>query len=151
MFSLPGTSFHQVSTWLALSPLSSLCAAVTFTVNPILMTLSKKSVTHPENSPSPFHTLFSPTHLSPSNIHNIFPSFSYCLILFHCQNVKSMKARIFVCLVHCYVPSTSYSTWHVVGTFNKFLLNEWQVLLKALIKMRLHLKCTDCVWEGLSG
>lgn len=77
-----------------------------------------KFITHSQNPPSPFHTLFSPTHLSPSNIHDIwvFPYFGYCLIFFLCQNVSSMRARIFVCLVHYYVPSACNCTWYVVGT-----------------------------------
>lgn len=71
---------------------------------------------HPQNSPSPFYTLFSPALLSPFNMHKIFPYFDYCLILYCCQNVSPTKARIFVCLVYCYVSSASNSTWHVVGT-----------------------------------
>lgn len=84
------------------------CLTITFTVKPTLTTLFKNSVPSPRISLSPFHTLFSPVHLSPSNLHYIFPYFG--LIVLHCQNVSSTRARIF--LFHCYVPST----WHVVGT-----------------------------------
>lgn len=117
MFSLLGTTFHQFSEWLALWPASSLCSTTTFTVKPTYPArFIYKFSTHHQNSSSPFHTLFSRTHLSLSNIHCMFPYFGYCLILFHCQNVNSMRVRSFVCLVHYYDPGACNSTWHVVGT-----------------------------------
>lgn len=145
-------SLHHISAWFALLPPSNLCSSVTFTVKPTLTTLFKNSVPIPRIPPSPFHTSFSPMQLAPSHIQYTFPYFGYYQIHLHCQNTSFMRARIFVCLVHCYVPSAYNSTLACSKySINFCWMNDKEELLRVFIKERFHLECTNHVWEAVSG
>lgn len=61
--------------------------------------------------------IFPPYYLSLFSILYTLIYLTYEVNLLH-HNMNSMRARIFVCFVHCYTPEPR-------NTSNKYLLNEW--------------------------
>lgn len=62
--------------------------------------------------------------------------FSICLLLHCSENVNYMKARIFVCIINCYVSSFQNCTWQIAATqinicwMNQWILVIWQSIVR---------------------